>query len=64
MDAKSCAFAVFSVTTLLFTAGLILSLLAGETPGLNELLVPTLYAFAVVGFLMTRTAAVWIRDGE
>lgn len=54
MSAKSWAMAVFAATTLLVIAGLVFSLLAGEPPGLNELLVATLYAFAVVGILITR----------
>lgn len=52
MTPKSWGIAVFGLTTGLYIAGLILVLMGGGQLWLNELLLPVVYAFAVVGFLI------------
>lgn len=52
MSRKTWAIAIFVLTTILFLAGPLLVVLAGEPLGANELILPTLFAFPVVGLLI------------
>lgn len=52
MSRRIWAIVVFVVTTALFLAGPVLVVLAGEPVGVNELILPAVYAFAVVGLLI------------
>jgi hypothetical protein len=49
---KTWAIVVFGMTTALFLAGPVLVVLAGEPVGVNELILPAVYAFGVVGLLI------------
>ena len=52
MPGRAIAVAVFALTTLAYAGGLVLRVLAGEPFTLNEALVPVLYTFSTVGFLI------------
>lgn len=52
MPGRAVAIAVFALTTLAYVGGLVLRYLAAEPFTLNEALVPVLFAFSVVGFLI------------
>lgn len=52
MTGRIVAIAAFGLTTALYVTGVVLTLLAGERLSLNELLIPAVYAFSVVGFLI------------
>ena len=52
MPGRAIAVAVFALTTLAYAGGLVLRFLAGEPFTLNEALLPVLYAFSIVGFLI------------
>ncbi len=64
MNGRGIATALFVVATAMYVAGVALVALAGEPFTLNELLLPVVYAFAVVGFLIARNrpgnAIAWI----
>jgi hypothetical protein len=52
MSRKTWAISIFVLTSVLYVAGPLLVLLAGETWGAGELMLPNFYAFAVVGLLI------------
>jgi len=52
MRRRAVAIAVFSLTTVAFGGGLLLRFVADQPFTLNEALLPVLYAFSVVGFLI------------
>jgi len=52
MPGRAIAVVVFALTTLAYAGGLVLRVLAGEPFTLNEALVPVLYTFSTVGFLI------------
>jgi hypothetical protein len=52
MPGRAIAVAVFALTSLAYAGGLVLRVLAGEPFTLNEALIPVLYTFSTVGFLI------------